>query len=183
MRKTLPWMVVAVAMLLCTGGCATTLPASDFITTYTTNIKVANTASSDLPERRFLGGDGDYLYIEDIVPASQGGGPLGTKNLYRTPAGSLPGNFLNAYRPGDVVFDARKGSKYTYMIESYRAAGGSERPATGEWAGKPPTIYMIPDETKRPANAAVPTTPPQEPEAAPDQSPAPAATPEPAGMP
>jgi hypothetical protein len=175
-------MVVAVAMLLCAGGCATTLPASDFITMYTTNIKVANTASSDLPERRFLGGDGDYLYIEDIVPASQGGGPLGTKNVYRTPAGSLPGNFLNAYKPGDVVFDARKGSKYTYMIESYRAAGGSERPATGEWAGKPPTIYMIPDEAKRPSPPVVPTEPPAAPEAT-DEAAPPAAAPQPAGTP
>jgi hypothetical protein len=41
---------------------------------------------------------------------------------------------------------------------------------------------MIPDETKHPAHAAVPTTPPAEPEAA-AESPAPAATPEPAGTP
>lgn len=177
MRKTLPWMVAAAAMLLCMGGCATTLPASDFITMYTTNIKVPNTATSELPERRFLGGDGDYMYIEDYIPAKQGGGPLGTRTRYRTPAGSLPGNFLNAYKPGDVVFDGRKDSKYTYMIQSYRAAGGSERPATGEWAGKPPTIYMIPDETKHPAKAAVPTAPPAQPEAVSEQEAAPVAVP------
>jgi hypothetical protein len=166
------------------GGCSTTLPASDFITMYTTNIKVANPSSSQLPERRFLGGDGDYMYIEQFIPASQGGGPLGTKNVYRTPAGSLPGNFLIAYKPGDIVFDGRKGSKYTYMIESYRAAGGSERPATGEWAGKPPAVFVIPDEAKRPSPPAVPTQPPPAAPEASDQAGSPAAaSPEPAGTP
>ena len=146
MDRTGQWTALAwiLACLALAAGCATTLPATDFIIKYTTNIDVPNPRYHQLPTRTFEGARGGYFFIKDEVPYGQGGGSLGSTYRYRCPVASLPGNFPEAYKPGDVVLDGRPDTKYTYMIEWYRARGGSERPPTGEWAESRPAITVPP---------------------------------------
>ena len=101
------------------GGCATTIPAKEFIAKYTSNISVPNPDSGELPCRVYLGRSGEYFYLKDVVPFSQGGGFLGTTTLWRCPAAELPANFPESHVPGETVFDGRAGAKHTYMIQYY----------------------------------------------------------------
>lgn len=112
-------MALSVLMLLA-GGCATTIPAKEFIAKYTTNIDVPNPDRAKLPCRVFLGQDEDYYRIKDVIPAGQGGGVLGKTILWKCPTAKLPKDFPEAYRPGDVIIDGRAGAKYTYLIQSHR---------------------------------------------------------------
>jgi hypothetical protein len=106
-------------LLLLAGGCATTIPSKEFIAKYTTNIDVPNPDRAKLPCRIFLGRRKDYCRIKDVIPGNQGGGFLGKTILWRCPAAELPKDFPEAYRPGDVVIDGRKGAKYKYVIQAY----------------------------------------------------------------
>ncbi len=147
-RKHFVW--AGLALLVLAGGCSTTVPSTDFIAKYTSNINVQNTSDSNLPVRVFYGSDGEYFVLKDIVPYSQGGGLLGTTVVYRCPAGAMPRNFPAAFKPGDVVIDGRPGTKYTYMIQWYRANGGEDRPPANEWVGGQPPETRVHPEFKAP---------------------------------
>ena len=112
-------MVLSMLLLLA-GGCATTIPAREFIAKYTANIDVPNPDRADLPCRIFLGQHKDSYRIKDVIPSSQGGGFLGKTILWQCPAAELPKDFPEAHRPGDVIIDGRLGAKYKYLIQSYR---------------------------------------------------------------
>ena len=126
---TLAVLSVAISAV---GGCITPVSPEEFLAKYTTNIEVPNPASSDLPCRTFLGEiDGQY-HVKDVIPFSQGGGFLGKTVYWACSVPSLPQGFMRTYRPGDLVFDGRPGSKYTYLIQWFGAnTGGAAAPAPG----------------------------------------------------
>ena len=111
--------IVLSMLLLLAGGCATTIPAREFIAKYTANIDVPNPDRADLPCRIFLGRHKDIYRIKDAIPCSQGGGFLGKTILWQCPAAELPKDFPESHRPGDVIIDGRSGAKYKYLIQSY----------------------------------------------------------------
>lgn len=111
-------------LLLLAGGCATTIPAREFVAKYTANIDVPNPDRPVLPCRIFLGQNKDYFRIKDVIPAGQGGGILGKTILWKCPAAELPEDFPEAYRPGDVIIDGRTGAKYKYLIQAHSGKKG-----------------------------------------------------------
>jgi hypothetical protein len=124
-------------LLSAAAGCSTTLPASEFITKYTTDIQVPNPEYHKLPTRTYLGRQGSYVYIVDRIPRRQGGGLFGKVIYWRCPTEALPRDFPQAYRPGDVVMDGRPSSRYQFMIQSFVAPARPPAAPAGPPA-KPP---------------------------------------------
>ena len=138
MKRAFPLVSLALLAVLLSlaGGCSTTISTTDFISKYTTNIDVPNPDEGVLPTRTFLGKRGrktEYYVLTDSIPRQQGGGLLGKGIRWRCPAAELPTDFPQAYRPGDVILDGRKGAAHNYLIQSYRPAtrpaGTDTRPA------------------------------------------------------
>ncbi len=112
--------IILSMLLLLAGGCATTIPATEFTTKYATNINVPNPDLAELPCRIFLGRHKDYYRIKDVIPHGQGGGFFGKTVVWKCPTAELPKDFPEAYQPGDMIIDGRKGAKYKYMIQAYQ---------------------------------------------------------------
>ena len=119
-------MVVLAVGAWTIGGCVRMTTGREFLSKYSTNIDVANPDSTDLPCRIFLGEmQAGYYDLQDLIPAAQGGGFLGKRILWRCPVSELPHDFSYKVRPGDVILDRRPGAKHTYLIQWFRAQGGS----------------------------------------------------------
>ncbi len=132
-------MLAAPALgMLSAGGCNKTITSDQFLARYTTNIDVPNPGKTRLPTRTYAGVRGmrtQCHYLRDSIPPGQGGGFFGKVVDWRCPVAELPAGFPEGVVPGDVVFDGRKGSAFTYMIQS---ATPDARPATRPAAATQP---------------------------------------------
>ncbi len=147
-RRFGPTAVVLIGILL--AGCTKTVPPSEFLEKYTTNVEVPKADLPELPCRIFLGQSRDgHCYLMDLIPLGQGGGFLGKTILWRCPAAELPAGFVQVCRPGDVILDGRANAPHTYMIQSFRAGGAAAEPSGGPLpASQPASRPAIPATTQ-----------------------------------
>ena len=147
-RRFGPTAVVLIGIFL--AGCTRTIPPTEFLEKYTSNIEVPDRDLAELPCRIFLGQHGDgHCYLKDVIPFGQGGGFLGKTILWRCPAAELPARFVQVCRPGDVILDGRASAPHTYMIQSFRAGGAVVEPSGGALpASQPATRPAIPAATQ-----------------------------------
>ena len=126
----------AAVLLVTSAGCTRTISAQEFIAKYTSNIEVPNPNYHQLPIREFLGQVDQYYYLKDRIPFGQGAGFFGEVILWRCPVAEMPKDFPEAYRPGDLILDARPGAKHTFLIELYEPPPPSAKPAPKKSAKK-----------------------------------------------
>jgi len=119
----------AVLLSIASAGCTRTITAQEFIAKYTSNVEVPNPNYHQLPIREFLGQVDQYYYLKDRIPFGQGAGFFGQIILWRCPVVEMPKDFPEAYRPGDLILDARPGAKHTFLIELYEPPPAPARPS------------------------------------------------------